>query len=68
MSKNEIVNVKQFCPTARVDVIMSVQGEMRGVLVEGKIVDCSFKNCILYKSKKCWIGSKILTVVENTTA
>jgi len=67
MSKNEIVNVKQYCPAAKVDVVMGIKGEMRGVLVEGKIVDCSFKDCMLFKSKRCWIGSKIMTVAENVT-
>ncbi len=65
MSLNEVVNVKQYCPAAKVDVAMSIQGEMRGSLMDGRVVDCSFKDCMLFKSKKCWIGAKILTAADE---
>ncbi len=67
MSLNKIVNVNQHCPVAKVEVTMNIQGEMRGSLVDGRVVDCGFKDCMFYKSKRCWIGTKILTAVENVT-
>ncbi len=65
MYQNEIVNVKQYCPAAKVDVTMNIQGEMRGSLADGRVVGCSFKDCTLFKSKKCWIGAKILTAADE---
>ncbi len=65
MSLNEVVNVNQYCSAAK--VAMNIQGEIRGSLVDGRVVDCSFKDCMLFKGKRCWIGSKIMTAAENVT-
>ncbi len=59
------MHVKQYCPAAKVVAMMHIQGEMSGNLVDGKVVDCAYKSCVYYRSKKCWIGVHILTLTED---
>lgn len=54
-----LVSVEQYCHSLDETVVLGVNGEVRGRLVEGNVEKCSRGQCS--KPGFCWVGRRILT-------